>query len=116
MEDTTKEALRLLGIYTTGRFDIWALAGDAKASCRAHVMSALLGRKVPRSKSGVTAIREELYSRGNITGTCGAHREDNFLKWAKGEEAEQTGEETAVISREYRKNNQCFAEYDSREG
>ena len=84
MEDTTKEALRLLGIYTAGRFDIWALAGDSKASCRAHVMSALVGKKMPKSKSGVTAITAEFYQRGGIVGSCIAHREDNFRQWAKG--------------------------------
>jgi hypothetical protein len=41
-----KEAIRLLGTYTAGRFDIWMLSGSAKASCRAHVMSTLLGVRV----------------------------------------------------------------------
>lgn len=30
----TQEAIRWLGIYTNGRFDIWMLSGSAKASCR----------------------------------------------------------------------------------
>ena len=43
----------------------------------------------------------------------------SLLPLEEGEEpiaCEQTGEETAAISREYRKNNRCFAEYDSKEG
>jgi hypothetical protein len=42
-------ACRLIDVYCGGRFyDLWQLAGPAKASCRAHVMSTLLARKVPQ--------------------------------------------------------------------
>ena len=78
-----KEAIQLLNIYTAGRFDIWMLAGSARASCRAHVMSTLNGYKTPQSKSGVTALRSAFYSALNITGECEAHRADNFLAIVK---------------------------------
>lgn len=73
------EAVRLLGVYTAGRFDIWALAGSSKASCRAHVMSALLGRRAVQRESGVTALRSEFYRRLEIEGSCEAVRERNFI-------------------------------------
>jgi hypothetical protein len=82
------EAIRLLGVYTAGRFDIWALAGSSRASCRAHVMSALKGHKVPQSQSGVTALREEFCNQARahgavIDGDCIAVREDQFIAWCR---------------------------------
>lgn len=64
------EFLRLLGVYTAGRFDVWALAGPAKASCRAHVMSALAMAKVPQSRAGVTVIWEALRCIVKPEGSC----------------------------------------------
>lgn len=72
------EAIRILGIYTAGRYDIWSLSGPAKASCRAHVLSTLLDRTVPKSKAGVNAIRDAFWTACSITGECPAHREENF--------------------------------------
>ena len=79
--EAQKGAIRLLGIYSAGRFDIWALAGNTKASCRAHVMSELLGQKTPQAKSGVNAIRREFYSQLGIwrDGVCLAEMESEFL-------------------------------------
>ncbi len=83
------EAVRLLGIYTAGRFDAWLLAGPAKASCRAHVMSALAGQRMPQSKSGVVAIRAELYRQSAIAGCdfsgcdCEALRERAFMAFCR---------------------------------
>jgi len=74
----TQEAIRVLGIYTAGRFDIWMLAGSSKASCRAHVMSVLQGKRVPQSQSGITAIRSAFYEALSITGECEAHRQESF--------------------------------------
>lgn len=82
MQDISK-AVKLLGAYTAGRFDIWLLAGSSKASCRAHVMSVLIGHKVPQSKAGINAMRAAFYSAGNIQGEYEAMREENFLAWAK---------------------------------
>jgi hypothetical protein len=79
------EAIKLLGTYTAGRFDIWMLAGDAKASCRVQVMSALLGRKAKRAESGINALRTEFYNRLNITGDCLAAKEGNFIAYCKGQ-------------------------------
>lgn len=80
----TAEAVRLLGVYTAGRFDVWVLAGNAKAGCRAHIMSALLGRRVPQSKSGVNAMREAFYNLANPAGDCPAAREKSFIAWCRG--------------------------------
>lgn len=73
-----QEAIRVLGTYTAGRFDIWMLSGSSKASCRAHVMSILQGKRVPQSQSGVTAIRSAFYTALGITGECEAHRQEIF--------------------------------------
>jgi hypothetical protein len=77
------EALRLVGVYSGGRFDLWALAGPAKASCRAHVMSAFTGAKVPQSKAGVFAIQAALFGALNPPGDCQATRDENFRAMAR---------------------------------
>ena len=89
MQAKQREALRLLSVYTAGRFDIWIIAGPQRASCRSHVMSELLGVKTPQSKSGVNAIRDAFYAVAGdaITGNCIAAREDAFLEWARGLES-----------------------------
>lgn len=88
MTDNVKEAIRLLGVYTAGRFDIWALAGNSKASCRAHINSALTGRKEPQRTSGVNALRDAFYAALNPAGGCLAAQEKSFrqlcLEIAKG--------------------------------
>jgi hypothetical protein len=81
--EPTIEAIRLLGVYTAGRFDIWLLAGQPKASCRAHIMSVLTGIKTPQRKAGVNALREAFYLAGGIEGDCLAAKEDNFLAWVR---------------------------------
>ena len=79
-----REALRLLGVYTAGHYDIYALAGPGRASCRAHVMAELLGLpKVPQSKAGVTAMRAAFYAACNITGEYEALREERFMACAR---------------------------------
>lgn len=86
LTDNQKEAIRLLGAYTAGRFDIWELAGNAKASCRAHIMSALNGKRTPQSKSGVYAMYEAFFSLSDPhfpKYTCNAVRESNFIEWAR---------------------------------
>lgn len=83
MNTNTREAIRLLGAYTAGRFDIWILAGSARASCRAHVLSALTGKKVPQRMAGVTALRSAFYTALEIAGECEAHREENFVAACK---------------------------------
>lgn len=83
MDNNTIKALKTLSTYTAGRFDVWALAGDSKKSCRQHVMSELLGAKTPIAKCGVTAIREEFQKRLGATGDCIAAREGDFIKKAR---------------------------------
>lgn len=77
--DSTRAAVKLLGAYTAGQFTLWSLAGPRRASCRAHVMGALHGKKMPQSQSGVTAIRAEFYARLPVSGDCEALREDSFI-------------------------------------
>ena len=82
------EAVRLLGVYTAGRFYIWMLSGSAKASCRAHILSILLGTRVPQSKAGVTTLREAFNKHANIEGDCIAAREEKFIAFCKSPIAE----------------------------
>lgn len=79
MTTAPHDAIRLLGLYTAGRYDIYALAGAPRASCRAHVMSALVGHKVPQSAAGVNALRAAFYALVGVTGDCEAHRERQFI-------------------------------------
>ncbi len=71
-------ALRLISSYTAGSMELWALAGQPKASCRAHVMSALLGRKATQRESGVGALRSALYEALFVKGQHDTAREDDF--------------------------------------
>jgi hypothetical protein len=75
------EALRLLGAYTAGRYDFWLLSGNTKAGCRAHIMSALAGKRMPQAKSGVNAMTAAFYDFAKPVGDCPAIREDNFRDW-----------------------------------
>lgn len=75
MQPNQREFLRLLGVYTGGRFDPWNLAGPAKASCRAHIMSALAMSKVPQARAGVTVIWESLKLITQPQGSCLAMQE-----------------------------------------
>jgi hypothetical protein len=74
------DAVKLLGTYTAGRFDSYMLAGPSKATCRQHVMSALVGCKLPQSKCGVTALRAELWKRAGVDeqGNCIAECDSLF--------------------------------------
>jgi len=72
-------AIRRLGAFTRGRFDIWMLAGSHLAASRAIILSDLLGKRMPQSKAGVTVLREAFYSELEIAGDCLAHKEENFI-------------------------------------
>jgi hypothetical protein len=58
LTEAEREAVRLFGVYTAGRFNFWTLAGNPKATCRAHILSALRGRKATQREAGLTALRE----------------------------------------------------------
>lgn len=81
-----REAVRLHGVYTAGRYDFWCLCGPAKASVRAHIMSELLGgKRVPQSQAGITVLRDALLAAAAnaITPGCIAHQEDQYQAWAR---------------------------------
>ena len=87
VNENRAQALRLLGTYTAGRFDFWMLAGNAKASCRAHVMSAFNGKRTPRSAAGVNAMRDAFFTMAYNddafkASECLAAREQAFEAWA----------------------------------
>lgn len=78
-----REALKLLGTYTAGKYDLWLLAGSSRASCRAHVMTVLMGARIPQSKAGVNALRDALYRAAGIEGDCLAEKNDKFIHFGK---------------------------------
>lgn len=76
-------AIKTLKAYTRN-FDIYALAGNTKASCRAHVMADLLDLpRVPQSKAGVTALRAEFYRQAGIQGDCERNLEHAFIAYCE---------------------------------
>lgn len=77
------EALRLLGSYTAGRYDFWALAGNCRATSRAHIMSVLEGKRVPQSKAGVNAMRAAFHAFIVPAGDCIALQDDSFVDMAR---------------------------------
>lgn len=81
--DNVREAIRLLAEHTSGRFDIYGLAGPANVAVRQRIMGILAGKKTPRSASGVNAIRNALYDLLSIDGNCEAAREDFFAECAR---------------------------------
>lgn len=78
-----KEGLRVLGVYTAGRFDFYALAGDAKGTCRKHVMEALLEQKMPIAKCGITAMRQVFHLALGVQRDCIAREDDEFVAKAR---------------------------------
>ena len=109
MTENQEKALYLLSVYTAGKFTLWNLSGNGNVKKRVAILTALRGEKVPQAKAGVSVLEREFHALAETTGGCGAEREENFVNWAKNRE--QTGEETAIISRQYRSRNACFAEY-----
>ena len=74
----TVDAIRHLGVYTYGSFDLWTLAGARRASLRALLLTTLTGKSTPKSKAGIDAIRRAFYAELQIVGECEAEREENF--------------------------------------
>lgn len=75
------EAIRLFGAYTGGRFSFSLLTGPAKASCRTHILSALLGTRIPQSAAGINRLRDEMFNAGGIPDGCLAAKEDSMREY-----------------------------------
>lgn len=81
-----RKAFDLLHIYTAHTFDIDRLAGDANKEARRQIMSALMGEKMPVSKSGITIIEKHFYIMAGIKladCSCIRDAEIKFAAWAK---------------------------------
>jgi len=83
LTDQQREALRLLGVYTSNIFDFWRLAGPNNAKMRTAVMSALLGRKVPQKDAGVNAMRDAFYGFARPAGATLSAQCESFREWAR---------------------------------
>ena len=77
------EARRLYLAYTGDRCRIDSLYGPVKASCRAHILTALRGVKAPQSKAGWSIFREAMYVLFGATGDCTAARDDSLAALAR---------------------------------
>lgn len=72
------EAKRLFMVYTANPGRVNSLYGPVKTSCRAHIMSALKGETVSKSKAGWNTFRDAMIELYGATGDCIA-AEDNDL-------------------------------------
>jgi hypothetical protein len=77
------KALNLLGTYTAGTFNIYALAGRYGVVRRVAVMSAIQGFKTPQAKAGINALRATFYDAAGISGGTLHDQERAFVAWAK---------------------------------
>ena len=82
-EQTMDEAKRLFRVYTGGTGRIDALYGPAKASCRAHILSALQGERVPQRRAGWTVFRQAMFGLFGASGDCLAARERALAELAQ---------------------------------
>ena len=79
-----KQAIDLLGEYTDGRYNVWALTGPANAAFRVRLMCLLTGReKMPKSAAGVNALREAFYAEVKPQGNCPVVRERVFAAYCR---------------------------------
>ena len=64
-----------------GARHLGGLTGPAQADHRSIIMSIIQRKKVPKSKSGITAVVKSLLEVSEVTGTCIADREDKLVEW-----------------------------------
>lgn len=83
LSELERSGMHFLEVYTGGRYDINTLAGPANASRRAHIMSALYGKRIPQAKSGINAMWGAFFVIAGVDGNCIRHREDAFIEWAQ---------------------------------
>lgn len=71
-------AASILSSATRGYCRAYHLTGPSNAATRQAIMSALLGRKVPKAQAGINALEKELAKQLGVTGTCLADLDDNI--------------------------------------
>jgi hypothetical protein len=75
--------------YVIGRGPVSNFAGPRHADARADILSTILGEKVPKSKAGVTRLKQELYNlAGMPVNVSEAEREKLFAAWLWDEKAQ----------------------------
>ena len=83
LDSNRREAARLLGAYSGGHFTLGGLFGPVKATCRAHILSALTGEKVAKSNAGWNALRLALFDAFAVPSDCLALMEDSLSEIAR---------------------------------
>ena len=85
-EAQTQDIETVKSIVRSINGDPWVLAGPRLADKRQSIMSTLMGKKVPKAQSGVTAIREELRRIAGVPENASGYTEQEMLKaWASSE-------------------------------
>ena len=77
VSDGTRRALLSLRALSP-HLDVWSLAGDRNRMYRQDILAAILGRKVTKAESGVTAIRSALYEALGVVGGWAGERDEDF--------------------------------------
>ena len=75
-----EEAARLFRVYTADAGRIDHLYGKQKATCRAHILSVLHGRKVTASQAGWNAFRDAMFALYGASGECLATQESELRR------------------------------------
>ena len=86
------EAVRLLGVYTAGSFNVWDLSGSQKSSCRAHIMSHLLKGNM---RPGVPHLQTVLFKVAGIKPRrreMDVDAEKKLIQWCQDIESQQDDE------------------------
>jgi hypothetical protein len=72
-------ALRVMSRVTGGTFRVERLTGPANAAARAELLSEIVGRKVPQSQAGVSALIKAVFAALGAVGNCRAAQCDDAM-------------------------------------
>lgn len=76
------DAMRIMHRVTNARYRVERLTGPSNAAARAELLSAIVGRKVPKSQAGVNALTDATFAALGVVGDCHAARCEDASKKA----------------------------------
>lgn len=92
-EFSIKNALIVFKAFSGGTFNTWDLMGDSKKDARQVILSNLLGKKMPKSLCGVSAIRQQILHLCGFFSkpidACDAERDEIIKVWCQQEFANE---------------------------
>jgi hypothetical protein len=92
-----KQALRLLGLYTTGSYDIKHLYGSHWASYRVHILRSLGLQGVTKHKASFTVLRHRFNQLAGLPVRNDFDTERQFIAWAKKQARRQIDLPAALV-------------------